>query len=483
MTDASEETRTSLIDNMSETAKMMYHEIYRDIRLADGIDKNATKGFDQDSEVYEVLKLNSNLALMLMELCVILSEEMSRQNVVERRFLLRRCVMICHEGYKYLFGFKENATTTAIRFLDAHSADYQEWINCINEAHKKYLQDFGTEEMKQLRDVAKHYSTDSMEFFNCVKNLDEETVAKMIASFMAFAQPLYHLTLLYLKNELGITFLLAGVERPPFLSIPQFKDLYLSRVVDQNIEKFGDLILKMDKIGNQGTMVLRRLGADSVKKELKPYLDDNLATHIFYVDMDILCAYKAFSQAENFHEQALSLAYLRLSVHEGIKKLYGFGNKHVGSYWYRLKEDFSDVIASCSLNIEELEQRLDTLSQMDYVHDENVAIFTHFGEDKHKNIPFEVIRYFEEETNALFYKVITIVINTLTSILPVVTSLMEQENAFLKAKNDQMIDDSFGKIKGLLELAKAKNPQLKKSIDLLLKFIKAENEKLKSLFK
>lgn len=230
-------------------------------------------------------------------------------------------------------------------------------------------------------------------------------------------------------------------------------------------------------------MVLRRLGADSVKKELKPYLDDNLATHIFYVDMDILCAYKAFSQAENFHEQALSLAYLRLSVHEGIKKLYGFGNKHVGSYWYRLKEDFSDVIASCSLNIEELEQRLDTLSQMDYVHDENVAIFTHFGEDKHKNIPFEVIRYFEEETNALFYKVITIVINTLTSILPVVTSLMEQENAFLKAKNDQMIDDSFGKIKGLLELAKAKNPQLEKSIDLLLKFIKAENEKLKSLFK
>ena len=391
--------------------------------------------------------------------------------------------MICHEGYKYLFGFKENATITAIRFLDAHSADYQEWINCINEAHKKYLQDFGTEEMKQLRDVAKHYSTDSMEFFNCVKNLDEETVAKMIASFMAFAQPLYHLTLLYLKNELGITFLLAGVERPPFLSIPQFKDLYLSRVVDQNIEKFGDLILKMDKIGNQGTMVLRRLGADSVKKELKPYLDDNLATHIFYVDMDILCAYKAFSQAENFHEQALSLAYLRLSVHEGIKKLYGFGNKHVGSYWYRLKEDFSDVIASCSLNIEELEQRLDTLSQMDYVHDENVAIFTHFGEDKHKNIPFEVIRYFEEETNALFYKVITIVINTLTSILPVVTSLMEQENAFLKAKNDQMIDDSFGKIKGLLELAKAKNPQLEKSIDLLLKFIKAENEKLKSLFK
>ena len=391
--------------------------------------------------------------------------------------------MICHEGYKYLFGFKENATTTAIRFLDAHSADYQEWINCINEAHKKYLQDFGTEEMKQLRDVAKHYSTDSMEFFNCVKNLDEETVAKIIASFMAFAQPLYHLTLLYLKNELGITFLLAGVERPPFLSIPQFKDLYLSRVVDQNIEKFGDLILKMDKIGNQGTMVLRRLGADSVKKELKPYLDDNLATHIFYVDMDILCAYKAFSQAENFHEQALSLAYLRLSVHEGIKKLYGFGNKHVGSYWYRLKEDFSDVIASCSLNIEELEQRLDTLSQMDYVHDENVAIFTHFGEDKHKNIPFEVIRYFEEETNALFYKVITIVINTLTSILPVVTFLMEQENAFLKAKNDQMIDDSFGKIKGLLELAKAKNPQLEKSIDLLLKFIKAENEKLKSLFK
>lgn len=46
-----------------------------------------------------------------------------------------------------------------------------------------------------------------------------------------------------------------------------------------------------------------------------------------------------------------------------------------------------------------------------------------------------------------------------------------------------MIDDSFGKIKGLLELAKAKNPQLEKSIDLLLKFIKAENEKLKSLFK
>jgi hypothetical protein len=60
---------------------------------------------------------------------------------------------------------------------------------------------------------------------------------------------------------------------------------------------------------------------------------------------------------------------------------------------------------------------------------------------------------------------------------------MEQENVFLKAKNDQMIDDSFGKIKGLLELAKAKNPQLEKSIDLLLKFIKAENEKLKSLFK
>jgi len=482
MTEASEETRTARIDNMSETAKMMFHEIYRDIRLAEGIDKNAIKGFDQDSEVYEVLKLNSNLALMLMELCVMLSEEMSRLNVVERRFILRRCVMICHEGYKYLFGFNTKVTA-AIRFFDAHSAEYPDWVNCIKEAHEHYLQSYGTKEMKELRDVAKHYSTDSMEFFNRVKKLDEEAVAKMIASFMAFAQPLYHLTLLDLKNELGITFLLAGVERPPFHSIPQFKDLYLSRVVDQSIEKFGDLILKMDKIGNQGIMVLRRLGANSVKKELRPYLDDNLATHIFYVDMDILCAYKAFSQAENFHEQALSLAYLRLSVHEGIKKLYGFGNKHEGSYWFRLKEDFSDVIVSCSLDIEEIEQKLDTLSKMDYARDEEVALFTHYGDDKHKNIPFEVIKYFEDKTNDLFIENLTIVINTLTSILPVVPSLMEQENVFLKAKNDQMIDDSFGKIKGLLELAKAKNPQLEKSIDLLLKFIKAENEKLKSLFK
>lgn len=150
--------------------------------------------------------------------------------------------------------------------------------------------------------------------------------------------------------------------------------------------------------------------------------------HIFYTIMDVLCALKAFANSVEYYEQSLNLAYLRLSIHEGFKKLYGFNEKDKElSFWAKLKCDFSEVLPTINSEIIGMEINLNRLNAYDYVTSENIVIFTHFGESKHQNIPYDVVlNFFGNNKKEKNFAIILDVIRVINSILPLVSRLMEE---------------------------------------------------------
>jgi hypothetical protein len=428
MKEATKETIKKLEDNMLDTGQDLYYQIIQDYMLETATQKGRLDKDVSDKELFiKLIRFNSNLSLMIMEACSIFRAELIADNSFEKRFLLKRLIMIIHEGYKYIFGFSKKKTFGE-QFLSSMMSQNEEAVKSIEKAQNKYLQQYGNNTIKILRDVAKHYSYDSLEFYYCIKDLNERDVSDMYCSFMAFSQPLFSLSIKKLREEAGLWYLAIKLQELEVQKIRSFIDEELLNQFNHSISKYGSIIDSINSKSINASKVLEQFDIDSNNKDLKPFLSDNVSMHIFYTIMDVLCALKAFANSVEYYEQSLNLAYLRLSIHEGFKKLYGFNNNdRKKSFWTRLKNDFSEVLPEMNSEINAIEINLNRLMAYDYVTNENVVIFTHFGETKHQNIPYDVVLNFfgnnKEEKN---FAIILDIIRVFNSILPLVSRLMEE---------------------------------------------------------
>ena len=79
---------------------------------------------DQDKEyAKKIVTLHANISDSLISLSVMLLCNFRTQEPIEKKFLLRRVVVVCHELYKYLYGFTKSQT---------------DWEKIVPEFEKKY---------------------------------------------------------------------------------------------------------------------------------------------------------------------------------------------------------------------------------------------------------------------------------------------------------------------------------------------------------
>mgnify|MGYP000915213751 FL=1 len=478
-------TIQALIRNMSQTGDVLYTEMFQDMILSKMVDQDMLDDLMYDKEkLNEIVQLDSNLALILMDLCTIFRAELIAENVIEKRFLLKRVIMICHEGHKYLFGFNQK-TTTAVRFLNSINEKEQQSVNAIRKAAADYGRLYGTETYKKIRDVSKHFSYDSLEFYSCIKDLTEGDVSDLMVKFIAYAHPLHRLVNLVLSKVLGNElYVFIRSQKALKQTIPNiFNDLNIERIV-QCIAKYGNIIERLNSMAIGGTNLLKKADIDPENESLRPFFKDNIGLHIFYIIVDVMCALKAFSNSKDFYEQSIHLAFIQLSVHEGLKKLYGFNsNDQEKSFWNRIKEDFSSVLSLSKDKLNQITENLQKLSSSEYVSSEEVVIFTHYGENKHHNIPFSVITFFFRNTRPQNFSTLIEVIKTLNSILPLVSELMENENQRKNEEINRKFEEMHTNIIDSISKSRTKaKPEMQKKLDDLTKDISEINDQIRNYF-
>ena len=482
---ATPEQIAMLIDNCQKTDHVLYEEIFHDMIIESIIKKGILDNEVINKEyAVKLLHLDSNLSLMIMSVCIIFSTELQATYEVEKMFLLKRIVMVCHEGYKYLFGFTNNETA-AKRFLAIMEATNPHTVSFINEASVTYKNRYGNNLQKQIRDVGKHYSDNSFELFSIIKDLTERDVTNMVNSFMAMAQPLKALTTDKIAALTRTGYICAKLQKIGHRHIDTFLDKKLTAQLDYSIKNQGSVIMQMGNSIFQANKLLIDSGIDTSNIELKPFISDNIGEHILYVLMDVLCSLKAFANAKEYQEQMLHLAYVRLSIHEGLKKLYGFTDKeHQKSYWTRLKCDFADVAQPMKIEISNLERKFECLSFNTYIASDEVVSLTHYGETKHENIPYKVLGLLSNVSKKEYLAVIVDVANTFNSILPLVGKLMTAKSKQISNRTENHINDWFNKFDNLFQSARANaTSEMQKKIDALDEDFKNMKQQLLKLMK
>ena len=105
-------------------------------------------------------------------------------------------------------------------------------------------------------------------------------------------------------------------------------------------------------------------------------VDNNMVAHVLYIYLDLISTFLAFTRSEIFAEYQQNLAYLFLSAHEGFKKLYGFNEEtRDKSYWNRAVKAELAKLGDETLadEVNAIEERLERLSQSDYLKDDEMA--------------------------------------------------------------------------------------------------------------
>ena len=408
------ETADKLSDGMRLTLESCYHELYVDLVLMDAIKKGMYDDIIDKDYLNKVVCVHSNVCYAILCFCVQCRASLKATLNVEKQYSIRRSVVTAHEIYKYLYGFtgKNSPWLTVEQKLNSK---YPKVCEEISLASQDFLHQYAQESDGTLRDVTKHFSDNPIEFFENMEKVNERTVTDRMAAALRFLHPIHYL----LVNEIRAGF---GETYTHLLDLPMPKQEFMLTGIESQ-EKIAFMQNGIEKYSGMVNTVMRQ--KDFVEKKCKElninmstdphwnsFVGNNIGLHILYIYLDVLSTFRAFAKSETYAEFRQNLAYLIMSVHEGLKKMYGFDQKHRdNTFWERaimrsvLQSGRGDLRGKAVA----VEARLEELSQKPILNDENmITAFTHMGPLKRlkTEAPIAVLNYYvhpikQEDINAL----------------------------------------------------------------------------------
>lgn len=346
---------------------------------------------DQDKEyAKKIVTLHANISDSLISLSVMLLCNFRTQEPIEKKFLLRRVVVVCHELYKYLYGFTKSQTDWE-KIVPEFEKKYPEECDGLKKQGEKYLKKYGQAEDRMLRNVSNHYSDNPFEFFKYISTINEKGITDRALLMLAIAQTLN----LLLYKELGD--LLPKVDSAGPLQISlgecQFRDEFndkLAEAARHHLKHRKEIVRTQVQRLKKCEAFASQHGYDMTKDERWRLLkDDNIGLHVMYLQLDSMVLTLAMSRAESALEEKMILAYMVASMHEGFKKIYGFAEGgSEKSLWYRYAVSRQERITDSKLKseISLMSGVLDAFSKREYLNNPTVALFlSHVGYVKDLN--------------------------------------------------------------------------------------------------
>lgn len=454
---ASQESLDRLYDNMRQTAEDVYKQHYVDMVLNEALGKGVFDAVinQEDRECLgDLIKIHANVCYAILCLCVQCRASIRTTLGVEKQYNIRRSVVTAHEMYKYLYGFTDKLTPWK-KLEQGLKSKYPEEIYSIDEAAKSYLDIYAQEADGTLRDVAKHFSNNPVEFFSNMEGVSERSETDRMAALLAFLQPIHSLLSKELEVKLGVFYTVAYAQQMPLQSFNILNVCTQDTIgkLREGINRYSGIVNKMmmqvgvvEKADAQFNLQMKE------NHEWKNYVDNNIGLHVLYIYVDAATTFSAFLNSETFVEYQQNLAYLILSAHEGFKKLYGYDEaKRDQSYWGRAIKSYLMNCCDEQLKkeVEDVEVKLEILSKSELLRDENfVAAFTHIGYSKRhdKESSFAVLDYFRKPVNQDDLKPLTDFLYVMNDIVRLYGEVLERENKQLNKETEEKFMDFLGKL-------------------------------------
>ena len=341
---------------------------------------------DQDKEyAKKIVTLHANISDSLICLSVMLLSNFRTQEPIEKKFLLRRVVVVCHELCKYLYGFTKSQTDWE-KIVPEFEKKYPDECDGLKKQGEKYQKKYGQAEDRMLRNVSNHYSDNPFEFFKYISTINEKGITDRALLMLAIAQTLN----LLLYKELGDMLPKVDSAGPPLpisLGECQFRDVFndkLTEAARHHLNHRKEIVRTQVQRLKKCEAFASQHGYDMTKDERWRLLkDDNIGLHVMYLQLDSMVLTLAMSRAESALEEKMILAYMVASMHEGFKKIYGFAEGgSEKSLWYRYAVSRQERITDYKLKseISLVNGVLDAFAKRDYLKNPTVALFlSHLG--------------------------------------------------------------------------------------------------------
>jgi len=491
----SHETKRRLIESMLLTLESSYKEMYVDMVLEMALQQRLFDGIENLDKEYvgQLIRVHANVAYANLCLCVQCRASLRAMLNVEKQYQIRRSVVTAHEMYKYLYGFTGRSTPwlgieTRVRSLYADKCDE------IAAAATNYLNKYAQETDGTLRDVAKHFSNNPVEFFDSMEQVDERGVSDRIAAYLAFAQPIHMLLTNELKSALGVFCDIAYLYPMPVQNIELISERSCEKIKELNegILRYGGIVQSVIAQKEVAEKVDEKFNLDmNANPQWTRFFGDNVGLHILYIYLDAMTTFKAFETSETFAEYRQNLAYLILLSHEGFKKLYGFDEtKREGTFWNRSIKKFVTQNGDEALReeAERIERNLNILAGSALLRDEDMVVtFTHVGTIKKQNreSAFAVLDYFRQPVTKADLDPLIDFLHVMNDIVRLYTQVLGLENEQVKQETEAKFEGYMRKLDEMDRIVteNTKDPSVlakwKENFEKLRGLIKMINDKIK----
>lgn len=344
--------------------------------------------FSEQDHAYvkKIVGLHANISDSLLCLSALLLCNFRAEEPIEKKFLLRRIVVVCHELYKYLYGFTNKKTEWEVIAQKLEDKYPKECAELMAQG-EKYLKKYGQSEDKILRDVSNHYSDKPFEFFKYISTINEKGQTDRALMMLRIIQPLSLLLMKEVGEVLPKSNSDTSVDLKSLTGSCQFKNIFtdeLLRETQHQIARRKEIVREQVQRVNWCEKFAAKYGHDMTKDKRWSLLkDDNIVLHIMYLQLDTMILSLAMGRAESGLEEKMILAYMVASIHEGFKKIYGFteGVQSKG-LWHRYAISRMDSVKDSSLSseIRIMTRVLDVFSEKDYLKNPTVTLFlSHVG--------------------------------------------------------------------------------------------------------
>lgn len=460
---ASVESIVRLRGNMRKTIDSCYREMYVDMVMMEALKQglyDVIEGLDKDY-LDKLLRVHANVAYAHLCICVQMRASLKASLNVEKQYNIRRCVVTAHEMYKYLYGFTGRSTPWKT-IEDRIRARYEDECNEIEAKATLFRERYVQNEDGTLRNVAKHYSDNPVEFFENMEKVNERVVTDRMVAFLAFSQPIHALLSRELDATLGLFYAVAMACPMPrqVFELTGLRKRDDIAELSKGIEKYSGIV---ESVMAQMRMVKKlesQYGLNvSESEQWKGITEDNVGLHILYIYLDSITAFRAFTGSETFPETRQNLAYMILLAHEGFKKLYGFNeNKKKESFWHRAVKDFLTANGDEELTAEatRIEETLDRLAGCDILKDEEMIVaYTHVGTIKKCGVesPFAVLDYFRQTITPADLNPLLDFLRVMNDIVRLYTKVMGLESEKIKTETNAMLSGFLEKINFIDKMA------------------------------
>lgn len=447
-----------IIVTVKDAMEKIYDELMLDYAFTKALSLSKTGDMlSEDDKEYlkRIVGLHANICDSLLCLSILILCNFRAEAPIEKKFLLRRIVVVCHELYKYLYGFTKKKTDWE---LIAQKLEDKYPVECVElkVQGEKYLKKYGQSEDKILRDVSNHYSDKPFQFFKYISTINEKGQTDRALMMLRIVQPLSML----LVKEVGYVLPKSNGDTPvdlkSLIGSRQFKDVFtdqLLRETQRHITHRKEIVREQVQRVNWCEKCAAKYGHDMTKDKRWSLLkDDNIALHIMYLQLDTMILSLAMGRAESSVEEKLILAYMVASMHEGFKKIYGFTEDARGkSLWCRYALSRLESIKDSSLNseIHIMTGVLDAFAEKDYLKNPTVTLFlSHVGyvRDLDGNSFNAMVDYLLQEDHKSELAGVVSVMRFLNELVNVSGKLLSYENDLMSEEKKQDLEKHLEEI-------------------------------------